>query len=156
MSLTTIQFTQEQARELTRVTPGDMRAWRKAVPHLALKPGKAARFTFADLVGLAITGDLTSDFGVRISDVGAGIDGLFSALADARPAHLEGVVALIGTKSGRLLPVGDLTHRHVLEPLFLVPCDPVIALIAKRMMPLLPGSTQSALPFPPYALKVGR
>lgn len=156
MSPRTIQFTQEQARELTCVTPGDVRAWRKAVPYLASKPGKAARFSFADLVGLAITGDLTNRFGVRISDVGAGVDRLFRALADARPAHLEGVVAIVGTGTGRLLPIGDLTYRHVPEPLLVVPCDPVIALIGERMMPLVPGSAQSALPFPPHALKAGQ
>lgn len=88
MALRTIQFTQEQARDVAQVSPGDMRAWRKAVPDLAGKSGKSARFTFADLVGLAITGDLTDGFGVRIGDIGDGVDTLFRALAEARPARL--------------------------------------------------------------------
>jgi hypothetical protein len=54
MPLQAIHFTQEQARVLTGVSLGDLRQWRKAVPYLMAKPGKAARFTFADLVGLAI------------------------------------------------------------------------------------------------------
>jgi hypothetical protein len=156
MSLRTIQFTQEQARDLADVSPGDVRAWRKAVPYLAEKPGKAARFTFADLVGFAITADLTGAFHVRISDIGAGVDALFRALAEARPPHLEGLVALIATASARLIPAADLAARQVTGPTFVVPCDPVLARIGERMLPVAPGSGQTALPFPPHMLTAGR
>lgn len=98
MAFTTIQFTQEQARDIAEVSSGDLRAWRKVVQYLAEKPGKAARFTFADLVGLIITSELTNRFGVRISDIGNSVDRLFHELADARSAHLEGFVALIDRK----------------------------------------------------------
>jgi hypothetical protein len=156
VSLRTIQFTQEQARDIAQVSPGDVRAWRKAVPYLAGKPGKAARFTFADLIGLAITSELTDRFGVRISDIGPGIDALFRALADAYPPHLEGLVALIGTASARLLATSELGAHQIVEPTFVVPCGPVLAQIGGRMMPLAPGPRQSALPFPPQILKAGR
>ena len=152
----TIQFTQEQAREIAQVSPGDVRAWRKAVPYLAAKPGKSARFTFADLVGLAITGELTGGFGVRISDIGLGVDALFSALAEARPAHLEGLTALVQRTTARLIPAADLSARVVTEPLFLVPCDRFLLEIGSRMMPLVPGSGQVTLPFPPQIIKAGR
>ena len=154
--LRTIQFTQEQARDLADVSPGDVRAWRKAVPYLAAKPGKAARFTFADLVGFAITASLTAEFHVRISDIGAGVDALFRALAKARPPHLQGLVALIDTASARILPAADLAASQVTEPTFVVPCDPVLARIGQRMMPAAPRSGQTALPFPPQMLKAGR
>jgi hypothetical protein len=90
MSLQTIQFTQEQARDLAGVSPGEVRAWRKAVRYLAAKPGKAARFTFADILGLAITRRITGDFHVRISDIGDSMDALFRALSETRPSDLEG------------------------------------------------------------------
>lgn len=156
MPLRTIQFTQEQARDIAQVSPGDVRAWRKVVPYLAAKPGKSARFTFADLVGLAITAELTDGFGVRISDIGQGIDALFRALADARPAHLEGLNALVQKTAARLIPGGDMTSWLVTEPMFVVPCDPFLHEIGRRMMPLMPGSGQVALPFPPQILKGGR
>ncbi|GHA39100.1 hypothetical protein GCM10007989_38590 [Devosia pacifica] len=156
MSLTTIQFTQEQARDIAEVSPGDVRAWRKAVPYLAAKPGKAARFTFADLVGLAITSELTNRFGARISDIGASVDKLFHELADARPAHLEGIVALIGSASAYLLPIGDFSARQISEPTLIVPCDPIVSQISARMMPSTPSAAQRELPFPPQILKAGR
>lgn len=156
MALRIIQFTQEQARDVAQVSPGDVRAWRKAVPYLAGKSGKSARFTFADLVGLAITGELTDGFGVRISDIGDGVDALFRALAEARPAHLEGLAALVQRNTARLIPAGDLTARLVTEPLLIVPCDPFLLEIGARMMPLVPGSGQVALPFAPQIMKAGR
>ncbi|TGQ51535.1 hypothetical protein EN836_23465 [Mesorhizobium sp. M1C.F.Ca.ET.193.01.1.1] len=154
--LRTIQFTQEQARVLADVSPGDVRAWRKAVPYLAAKSGKAARFTFADLVGLAITANLTGAFHVRISDMGTGVDALFRALAQARPPHLENLIALIDTASARLVPTADLGACHFTGPIFVVPCDPILARIGQRVMPAAPGTRQTALPFPPQMLKAGR
>ncbi|MCR6629201.1 MAG: hypothetical protein NVV74_03600 [Magnetospirillum sp.] len=155
MSAETIQFTQEQARDIAQVSPGDVRAWRKAVPYLASKPGKSARFTFADLVGLAITSELTSRYGVRISDIGTGVDALFRALADARPLHLEGIFVLLSRNAARLFTSGDFSLRQLVEPTFVVPCDPILARIGGRMMPVSPGSNQTALPFPPRVLKAG-
>lgn len=155
MSAQTIQFTQEQARDIAQVSPGDVRAWRKSVPYLAEKPGKSARFTFADLVGLAITRELTSGYGVRISDIGIGVDRLFRLLGEARPAHLEGLIAIVERTSARIFPSGEISERHVMEPAFVVPCDPVLARIGGRMMPFSPGSAQTALPFPPQILRTG-
>lgn len=154
--LQTIQFTQEQARDIVQVSPGDIRAWRKVVPFLAAKQGKSARYTFADLLGLAITAELTDGFGVRISDVGQGVDALFRALADARPAHLEGLAALVQRTTAWLITSGDLTGRLVTEPMFVVPCDHFLLEIGSRMMPLVPGSGQVALPFPPQIMKAGQ
>lgn len=153
MAVTTIQFTQEQARNLAEVSPGDLRAWRKAVQYLAAKPGKAARFTFADLVGLAITSELTNRFGARISDIGNSVDRLFQQLADARPAHLEGLIALIDSASARLLSFGDFSARQINVPTLVVPCNPIVTQICARMMPSTPAVAQSTLPFPPQILK---
>ena len=150
-----MQFTQEQAREIAQVSPGEVRAWRKAVPYLASKPGKSARFAFSDLVGLAITRELTHRFGVGISDIGAGVDALFRELADARPPHLKGFIALVGAASARLLAVNDLAARRIIEPAFVVPCDPIVSEVGGRMMPLASSSAQSALPFPPQIIKAG-
>lgn len=153
MSAETIQFTQEQARDIALVSPGDVRAWRKTVPYLASKLGKSARFTFTDLVGLAITRELTGRYGVRISDIGTGIDALFHVLADARPQHLEGIFVLLSRNTARLFTSGEFTLQQLVESTFVIPCDPILARIGGRMMPISPGSSQTALPFPPRVLK---
>ena len=155
MPLRTIQFTQEQVRDIAQVSPGDVRQWRKSVAYLAAKPGKAARFAYSDLVGLALTREFTGTLGVRISEIGTGVDALFRALAEARPPHLEGVVALVERASARLVPVNELTSRQMVCPLIVAPCDPILAEIGARMMPLGPAANQTALPFPPQAVRRG-
>ena len=155
MLLTTAQFTQEQIRDITQVSPGDVRQWRKAVAYLAAKPGKAARFAFSDLIGLALTRELTGTLGARISEIGAGVDTLFRVLAEARPAHLEGLVAIVERADARLIPTSDLIARQLRSPVFVAPCDPILAEIGARMMPVAPGASQAALPFPPQAVRSG-
>lgn len=132
-----------------------MRQWRKAVPYLAAKPGKAARFTFSDLVSLAVTSELTGNLGARISEVGRGVDGLFRAFAEARPAHLQGLVAVVERETARLMATSEFNARQLTRPAFVVPCDPVIAEISARMLPVTPGPSQTALPFPPQAVRAG-
>jgi hypothetical protein len=156
MSLQTIQFTQEQARDLADVSPGEVRAWRKAVRYLAAKPGKAARFTFSDILGLTITRRITGDFHVRISDIGHSMDALFRALAETRPSDLEGSVALIDAQTARLVPGADLGAKPFKDPTFVVPCAQLIQDLSQRVMPLTPGSLQAALPFAPQMVKAGR
>ena len=80
-SVSAIQFTQEQVRTLTGASVETVRHWRKAVPYLAEKSGKAARFSFSDVVALAITHELVRTFGVQIASVGIGIDSLFRLLS---------------------------------------------------------------------------
>jgi hypothetical protein len=156
VSLRTIQFTQEQVRDIAQVSPGDVRQWRKSVAYLAAKPGKAARFAYSDLVALSLTREFTRTLGVRISEIGAGVDALFRILAEARPPHLEGLVALVERGSARLVPANELTSREIACPLILAPCDPILAEISARMMPLGPGSSQTTLPFPPQAVRRGQ
>lgn len=155
MSLQTIQFTQEQARDLAGVSPGEVRAWRNAVNYLAAKPGKAARFTFADILGLAITRKITGDFHVRISDIGGSMDALFRALSAARPSDLEGAVALIDAQTARLVAGSDLGAKTLKDPTFVVPCDQLIRDLSQRVMPIAPASLQAALPFAPQMVKAG-
>ncbi|WP_227509534.1 hypothetical protein [Ferrovum myxofaciens] len=72
-----------------------MRHWRKAIPYLSSKTGKVARFTFADLLGLAVTHELVNSFGVHIATLSAGVDSLFRLLAASGPASLDGAIVFI-------------------------------------------------------------
>jgi len=149
---TPIQFTQEQARVIATVSPGETRQWRKVVPYLASKPGKASRFAFSDLVALTITGALTRDMGVRISEVALGVDSLFERLAAARPTNLEGLVAVVWRQRTTLVRVGDFRPHDMVEPAFLMSCDAVIADIRARMLPVTMNDQQAPLPFTPVSV----
>ncbi len=151
--IATIQFTQEQARGLTGVSVETIRHWRKAVPYLGTKPGKSARFSFADLLGLAVTHELISNFGVRITSISEGIDRLFRVLSDARPASFEGAVAVVTTSGASLVPAVELPERGLSEPVLAIGLDPLIARLRRQMMPVIAAFEQTTLPFPPRVVR---
>ncbi len=153
--ISAIQFTQEQVRTLTGVSPETIRHWRKAVPYLAAKPGKSARFTFADVVGLAVTREVITTFGVRIGSVSVGVNALFQRLAETRPNLLENAVAVVTTSEASLSSTEDVTVRSLGGPALVVPIDPLVVRIQRHLLPTAAGATQAALPVPRRAVRSG-
>ena len=149
------QFTQDQMRTVTGVSIETVRHWRKIVPYLATKAGKAARFSFADLLGLAVTNELVGSLGVHIGSVSAGVDKLFELLTAANAPALEGAIAYITSTSASLQESSswNTTTRALKQPALVIPLDPLIAQLQQHMLPMMPAPTQTALPFPPEAVR---
>lgn len=153
-AVTAIQFTQDQMRTLTGVSVETVRHWRKTVPYLAAKTGKAARFTFADLLGLAITNELVSSLGVHIAAVSAGVDALFRLLADNSALVLSGAVVFVTPSSATLRDTGpEGSGPAPTQPTLVIPLDPLITRLQQHMLPIMPAARQVALPFPPEAIR---
>lgn len=154
LPIATIQFTQEQARALTGVSVETIRHWRKTVPYLAGKSGKSARFTFGDVVGLAVTGELI-DLGMRIANVSAGIETLFQLLDQAPPSILQAGIVLV-TKTGASIVRSEesIGLRIDLSGL-VVSLEPLIIRIREHMLPISPALEQVLLPFPPQVARSG-
>jgi hypothetical protein len=149
----TIQFTQDQARTLTGVSVESVRHWRKTIPYLSIKAGKAARFTFSEVIGLSITHELVNSFGIHIANMSQGIDCLFRLLASASPTSLEHSLILI-TRTEALLFEETPTQRHLhVAPALIFPLDPLLAKIQSHMLPATTSPSQVALPFPPEAVR---
>ncbi len=154
LAVSAIQFTQDQARTLTGVSVETVRHWRKAIPYLAAKTGKTARFTFADLVGLAVTNALVSSLGVQIAALSGGVDALFRLLATVGPTSLDSAIVLVTATDASLYePVADGNGRLSSTPALTVPLAPLVANIQRHMLPVVPISPQVALPFPPEAVR---
>lgn len=153
-AVTAIQYTQDQMRTLTGVSVETVRHWRKTVPYLASKTGKAARFTFADLLGLAVTNELVSSLGVHIATVNAGIDALFRLLANSSALTLNGAVAFVTPTSATLLDTTtERAWPELTQPTLAIPLDPLIIRLQQRMLPAMPAPRQVTLPFPPEAIR---
>lgn len=152
--VSTIQFTQDQARTLTGVSVETVRHWRKTIPYLSTRTGKAARFPFTDVVALAITQELVGSLGLHISTLSGGVDALFRLLAKIGPASLEGAVVLI-TANGATLCEGDYLSMSIsiAAPALIVPLTPLVAKIQRQVLPSGVASDQIALPFPPKAVR---
>lgn len=154
-TITAIQFTQEQARILTGVSVETIRHWRRTVPYLAGKPGKSARFTFTDVVGLAVTQELVN-FGVRIASVSDGVEALFQLLAQVGPSALETGIALVTTTGASIVQSEKFTDLQIDQSGLVVPLHPLMVRISEHMLPTRPAaSDQASLPFPPQMARRG-
>lgn len=149
LGVTAIQFTQDQARALIGVSPETIRHWRKAVPYLSAKAGKAARYSFPELLGLAITNELVKTLGVHIAVVSNGVDALFHLLARSNASSLQEGVAIVTAHQAFL-------HKEVVlgeQSALIVPLRPLVMRIQQSMLPALVDNGQPALPFPPKIIR---
>lgn len=149
-----IQFTQDQARTLTGVSAETMRHWRKTIPYLSTKSGKVARFSFTDLMGLAVTHELVDSFGVHIATLREGVDALFRLLAASGPASLDGAIVLV-TATDAVIYESERERGSQIpsKTALMVPLTPLIAKMQRHMLPMAPVSGQATLPFPPEVVK---
>lgn len=152
-AVTAIQFTQDQMRTLTGVSAETVRHWRKTIPYLATKTGKAARFSFADLLGLAVTNELVNSLGVHIGTVSAGVDALFRLLSNSTPPILDGGIALITPTEASLRESSKWRVSATAEPTLAIALDPLILRLQRHVLPLAPLSSQATLPFRPEAVR---
>jgi hypothetical protein len=139
-------YTQEQARSVTGIGQEALRHWRKHVPYLAAKSGKAARFSFGDLVGLAVTRELTDSLGISISQVHEGVESLFHALGHETIIR-PGSVALLQGKLSLLMESDSQLSVLSRAPAAVVPLDPIIENLRTKFLNGLRLPPQSVLPF---------
>jgi hypothetical protein len=148
-----IHFTQEQARETVGVSAEKLRHWRRTIPYLQRKAGKSARFTFADLLALAVTLEIVDRLGVGIGVVRTGIGELFDLLGRTDVTRMSQLVAVVSPRGARLCTVGEVPWSGRDNAVIVVPCWPLIERVTGHVLPLTP-ELQSTLPFPPHALRV--
>jgi hypothetical protein len=146
-----IQFTQEQARTLSAVTPEAWRHWRSVIPYLASKRGKAARFSIGDIVALSVTQEAVQGLGISVSRLSTGLDHLFHQFATERPSVLANSVALI-MPSRTVLATGDDLAMAVGQLAIAVACGPIVERLSAGTFQIVAEDFQPALPFPPRVI----
>src|SRR5450755_2882928 len=137
----TILYTQDQARTLAGVSVETVRHWRRTVPYLAARAGKAARFSFSDVVGLAITQELVKTFGIHIATLSARVDAMFSLLANARAVSLDDAIVLITASEATLY---ETLNELPSVPALIIPLAPFVKQIQRQMFPTATISSQKA------------
>ena len=148
-----MQFTPEQARVLAGVSRETLRHWKKAVPYLCAKSGKAARFTLVDVIGLAVTQELVEKLGLQIASVGKGVDVMFSLFAQASPESLDLCNVVISTARASLQEVSCDLRLKSNEPIVVVPLAPIVSAIQQNMFPIAARMRQHDLRFPPEPVR---
>ncbi|HLF98555.1 MAG TPA: hypothetical protein VI457_15545 [Methylococcaceae bacterium] len=148
-----IQFTQEQARTIAEVSSQSLRHWRKLVPYLAGKSGKAARFTYADVIGLIATTQIVGNLGVSVGSMPMGIESLFRVLATTRLLDLQHSVILVGVDKTEICRANELSKFNPTAPTLVIPCDPLLEKMRGFILPDSAIDPQMNLPFPPQAVQ---
>lgn len=148
-----MEFTQEQARGLAEISVETVRHWRKAIPYLSMKSGKAARFSFSDVVGLAVMREVVESFGVQIATLSATANEMFSILNEVTAERLErAAVAFVGGEF-RLIDTELQAWRPSAQAAIIVPLTPIVSTLQARILPFAEFSRQQALRFPPESVR---
>lgn len=148
-----IQFTQDQARTITGISSETLRHWRKNIPYLAQKSGKAARFSFSDLICLASTAQAIEDFGASISNIGPVIDPLFRKLAESRPAMLQNQAIIIRGKNATICHLEEIAKLDFFTPVMVIPLAQLTESMRQCLLPELSGEQQLEIPFTPQSVR---
>jgi len=147
-----MHFTQEQAREIARIPPETLRHWRKAVPYLSAKRGKSARFTFVELLGLAVLRLLTASLGIQIGAIGPAVDAMFSILRDLSVDGTEDLILRI-TKDQAQVASDSLSVGASDQAAIIVPLAPLLTQLQRAILPIVATAPQRALRFPPESVR---
>jgi hypothetical protein len=139
-------YTQEQARSVTGIGQEAIRHWRKHVPYLAIRSGKAARFSFGDLVGLAVTRELTDGLGMSISHMHDAVESLFQMLSEQTLIRAGSIALLQENLSQLVVSENQLTALNG-RPAAVIPLDPIIEGLRSKFLNGLRLPPQSVLPF---------
>jgi len=142
-----IQFTQDQARTITGISCETLRHWRKNIPYLAEKSGKAARFSFSDLICLASAAQAIEDFGASISNIGPVIDPLFRKLAESRPAMLQNQAIIIRGTNATICHLDEIAKLDFSTPVMVIPLAQLTESMRQCLLPELSGQQQLEIPF---------
>lgn len=149
-----IQLTQDQVRTITGISCETMRHWRKNIPYLAEKSGKAARYSFSDVVCLAATAQAIEAFGASISNIGPTIDPLFRKLVESRPSLLQNQAIVIRGKDAVICRLDEIAKLGFSCPLLLIPFAPLMETMRECLLPGLSSEpqTQLQIPFSPQSV----
>lgn|GEM_PF-420378 len=147
-----IHFTQDQVRTLTGVSSETLRHWRKHIGYLAEKSGKAARFSFSDLICIASTIQIIEFFGVSISNIAPVIDSLFRKLGESRFAITQHHILFITKSEAIVCEVDEVANMDFSHPMIMIPLGELITNLRQSLLPGFPIEQQMQVPFMPQSI----
>lgn len=157
-----MRFTQAQLRDAVGISIETYRHWRAVLPALNGHKGRAAHFSFGDLVAVAVMRRVVEELGVSISSVASASTDLFGACRGElwlAPQSRFAVFSLPyraedtkerGDLLGALVESADL--RNVMDVgAIIIPLEPIVTTLRTKLFDSDVGGarTQRPLPFGP-------
>lgn len=151
-----VQYTQAQVRETVGLSLETYRHWKRVLPSLATKGGRAASFSIGDLMAASILHRLTETAGVRVghlSDVSAAI---FEICNTSPWAALVGTTLSVDLEQ-RTCSVERAPKPHQ-DANLVLSCrlDPILGQLRGALLRGKSGQTQAELLLPPVRMTAAR
>ena len=158
-----MRFTQAQLREAVGISVETYRHWRTALPALWSQKGRAALFSFGDLVGLAVIRRIVEEFGVSVSAIAPASVRLFEECRNEAWLASEGRYAVISLSrrdsdesdrgpalSGALITESGLS-RVLSAGAIVIAIGPIVESLRETLLhgDVLEVEDQPSLPFGP-------
>lgn len=148
-----IQLTTQQARSIAGVSSEAWRHWRKQLPHLSSKKGKAARFTMGEIVVLCAVEKIVSTLGVRVAIISDSLDHLFQISAPMSLHYLQECLFLVTVEEGKVVKTSQL--QKIASPALVIPCNSFVEQVLRNAFEYPDALLQKNLPFPPATIASG-
>lgn len=151
-----MQYTQAQVRETVGLSLETYRHWKRVLPPVSVKGGRAACFSIGDLMAASIMHRLTETAGVRVghlSDVSASIFEICNTLSWAA---LEGTTLLVDLER-RTCSVERTPKAHQ-DANLVLSCrlDPILVQLRDALLRGKFDQTQAELRLPPVRVPTAR
>lgn len=161
-----MRYTQAQIRDVLGVTVETIRHWRKVLHPLKERAGRAATFTFGDLLALGVVHRLTVGLDLAVSSLQPAARSLFTICNDGDWARPDARFLIVTRRpdasgAGFEAPIISLADDATLGPALselavaaVIPLGPIVERLRAHLL-MEPGQhvDQQSLPFPPLGLK---
>ena len=144
-----MRYSQGQARHLLDLPVETLRHWRKVLPPLHAKHGRAASFAFSDLIALGVLKRISETFGIPIGRMADASVALFDECEGLRWSALATAAFTFDGQAGRIVDISALSFD---EPNLILPLQPILTELRARLLQEGPDD-QPSLRFPPLPLK---
>ena len=160
-------FTLAQLREAVGLSVTTYRHWQETLPILAKRTGRMARFSFGDLVALAVLRCAVDDIGLKISQFTTSADVLFTRCNALTWVGQTDAHAITGPDHDRTRSTGrrDVVDHRVMvvrgdvsasitRASVVIPLDPIAEGLRSLLFGFSTGARerQASLPFPPVSI----
>ncbi len=149
----TIQFTTQQARSIAGISSEAWRHWRKHLPHVAAKKGKAARFSMGEIVALCAVEEVVNKLGLRVAVLSDGLDQVFQACAPMSLLYLRDCSFVVTAANGKIFKTEQV--RGLSNSAVVIPCENIVDQVLRATFQDSDEVYQRSLPFPPAAVARG-
>jgi hypothetical protein len=156
-----MRFTQAQLREAVGVSIETYRHWRSVLPPLTSHKGRAAHFTFGDLVALAVIRRVVEELGVGVSTIALPSTKLFAECRGEPWIASERRYAVLSlpfrpdpqSLASTLVHDADLVEV-VATGAIIIPIDPIVTALRTKLLDseIVDARRQPPLPFGPTRL----